>query len=119
MLRNGVTRYKKIEQLLGLLQWMAPILFPSQVMLRALTLLLKKKGTPAKTLIRLSPEAERQLRWWCQWAENINECPFNMVLGVFPATDLRIFTDAASWGIGAWMLPHRRAIQMGFHEMPP
>ena len=109
---------KKTESLLGLLQWMAPIIYPSKVMLRTLTAELTQCNHDERTHYHLSNEARGHLRWWLQWSEQLNTCSFDTVLGIFPTDDVFIYTDASDWGIGAWLLPRRRFFNISFTRMP-
>ena len=114
---DTVTRFA-IESILGLLQWMAPIIFPTKVMLRSLTVMLLGHARDKPHTFRLSPEARKHLHWWLKWSHRLNACPFHIILGDFPRPELSILTDASDWGIGAYIPHHQRVFSSAFDDMP-
>ena len=113
------TTAKDTERLLGLLQWMAPIIYPSKVMLRTLTAELTQCNATDQRSFKVSRAAKLHLHWWLEWAQQLNKCSFDTVLGIFPTCHTFVYTDASDWGIGAWLHPHRRSLGISFSEMPP
>ena len=105
MLHDGAAARKQLERLVGLLQWFAPILFPSRVMLRALIDQLVQCPALSGSTVELTIDAKQALLWWLHWAQSLNACPFDAVLGIFPGDTVSVFTDASDWGIGAWAPP--------------
>ena len=116
ILERRYTWRKELQSLLGKLQWMAQVLFPSRIMLRHLYNDLK--GCPAGKHKRfyLSDPARQALHWWTSMVDVINAAPFETIVGVAPANILRIETDASGRAMGFWARPFWA--QLHFSELP-
>ena len=101
LLNNSFTR-KELESAIGLVQWISQVAFPLKAMLRPLRNLIHHIPHTSRCLLRLSANARKAAHWFLNVVDDLNSCPFDVILGGTALSAKKIFSDASNKGLGFW-----------------
>ena len=100
-----VTR-KQLERLVGFLQWISQVAFPLKSMLKPLRNDISSAPLSKHELFDVSPTSRRSLIWFLRTIDELNSCPFDVILGKDHLRTVHVFSDASDLGLGFWSESH-------------